>query len=121
MTITIHEYKNCSTCKAAIRFLETSKVEFERIPILESPPSLSDLQKMVSYLTARGGDFKKLFNTSGVLYREMQISEKLKQGMTEVDALQLLHANGKLIKRPFLLTGSNGTVGFKEAEWKLLL
>lgn len=121
MTITIYEYNGCSTCKNAIRFLEARKTEFIRVPIVESPPSLSELQKMVGYLKARGSDFKKLFNTSGILYREMGISEKLKAGMTEAEALKLLSANGKLIKRPFLLTGKSGTVGFNEAEWKELL
>lgn len=121
MTITIYEYNGCSTCKNAIRFLEAGKLEFKRVPIVESPPSLAELQKMVGYLKARGSDFKKLFNTSGVLYREMGISEKLKAGMTETEALKLLSTHGKLIKRPFLLTGKSGTVGFNEAEWKGLL
>ncbi len=76
---------------------------------------------MAGYLSARGSDFKKLFNTSGVLYREMKISEKLKSGMTEAEALKLLSTNGKLIKRPFFMTGTSGTVGFDETEWKKLL
>ncbi len=76
---------------------------------------------MVTYLKERGSDFKKLFNTSGVLYREMKIAEKLKSGMTEAEALKLLSANGKLIKRPFILTEKSGTVGFNETEWKKLL
>lgn len=76
---------------------------------------------MLGYLEAKGSDFKKLFNTSGVMYREMQISEKIKSGMTEAEALKLLSENGKLVKRPFLLTGTSGTVGFNEAEWNKLL
>jgi len=120
MTITIYEYSSCSTCKKAIRFLEANKINFKRIPIVDSPPSFTELEQMLGYLKARGHDFKKLFNTSGVFYREMGISEKLKDGMAEVDALKLLSAHGKLIKRPFVLTGKNGVVGFSEAEWKAL-
>jgi arsenate reductase len=67
-----------------------------------------------------GGELKKLFNTSGQVYREMKLGEKLPT-MSEAQALKLLAANGKLIKRPFLLAARGGAVGFKEAEWKKLL
>lgn len=76
---------------------------------------------MLGYLTARGGTFKNLFNTSGQVYRELDIAQKIKDGMTEAQALALLSKNGKLVKRPFLFVGNDGTVGFKEAEWKALL
>ncbi|MBN8541096.1 MAG: Spx/MgsR family RNA polymerase-binding regulatory protein [Deltaproteobacteria bacterium] len=121
MGIKIYEYNGCSTCKKALRFLNERKTEFNAIPIVESPPSLEELRQMVGYLKKRGSDFKKLFNTSGVLYREMKISEKLKGGMTEAEALKLLSENGKLIKRPFILTEKSGTVGFDETEWNKLL
>ena len=121
MGIKIYEYNGCSTCKKALRYLDDRKTEFKAIPIVESPPSLEELRKMVGYLKERGSDFKKLFNTSGVLYREMKISDKLKSGMTEAEALVLLSENGKLIKRPFILTGKSGSVGFDETEWKKLL
>ncbi len=117
----IYEYNGCSTCKKALRFLESRKIGFERVAIVETPPSLAELKKMVGYLEANGADFKKLFNSSGVLYREMEISKKLKSGMTEGEALKLLATNGKLVKRPFLLTANSGTVGFNEVEWKELL
>ena len=68
---------------------------------------------MLSFLD---GDLKKLFNTSGQLYRELEISKKLPD-MTTEQALALLSKNGKLIKRPFILASDFGMVGFKENEW----
>ena len=117
----IYEFKNCSTCQKALKFLDSKKIAYEKIPIVEQPPSLAELKKMLEYLKAEGETFKKLFNTSGVQYRELNISEKLKAGMTEKEALDLLAKNGKLIKRPFLLTENAGTVGFKEDQWKKLV
>ena len=75
---------------------------------------------MLGFLKAEGGTFKNLFNTSGVMYREMNVSEQIKAGMTEAEAIQLLSKNGKLIKRPFAITTLAGTVGFKEEVWKKL-
>lgn len=115
-TYKIYEYANCSTCKKALKFLESKKVAFSKIPIVETPPSLSELEKMLEHL---GGDFRKLFNTSGLLYREMGLSEKVKT-MSSAQALKLLSKHGKLIKRPFLLGPKVGLVGFKEADWKRL-
>lgn len=63
-----------------------------------------------------GGEIKKLFNTSGQQYRELKIKDKL-NSMSVQDAISLLSGNGKLIKRPFLISDSFGTVGFKETEW----
>lgn len=114
-------YKNCDTCRKAQKFLDARKISYEEIPIVETPPSPSELKRMLGYLKGRGGSLKNLFNTSGQAYRELKISEKLQKGMTESEALSLLAKNGKLIKRPFLLTDGDGTVGFKEAEWKSLL
>jgi arsenate reductase len=117
----VYEYANCSTCKKALKFLEARKVRYQRIAIVDHPPSLAELKKMLGFLESKGFTFKKLFNTSGVLYRELGISDQLKNGMTEAEALALLSKNGKLIKRPFLLTAEGGAVGFDEAEWKKLV
>ncbi len=76
---------------------------------------------MLGYLKKEGSSFKNLFNTSGLQYRELKISDKIKAGMTEDEAITLLSKNGKLIKRPFLLTDKNGVVGFKQEAWKELL
>lgn len=120
MKMKVYEYKACSTCQKALKFLENKKVQFERLAIVDSPPTISELKKMLDYLKADGGTFKNLFNTSGVQYRELKISDKLKAGTTEKEALELLAKNGKLIKRPFVLTDKAGTVGFKEEQWKKL-
>lgn len=121
MKLKIYEYKTCSTCQKALKFLDAKKISYEKFPIVDQPPSLAELKKMLKFLKAGGGSFKNLFNTSGVQYRELGISEKIKAGMTESEALELLTKNGKLIKRPFVLTDKTGVVGFKEDQWKKLL
>ena len=120
MSTKVYEYSNCSTCKKALKFLTDKKISFEKIAIVEQPPTIKELKKMLGHLEKAGGSLKNLFNTSGQVYREMEISEKLKAGMSEDEALKLLSQNGKLIKRPFLLTSESGTVGFKEETWKKL-
>lgn len=120
MTLKVYEYKNCSTCQKALKFLDQKKIKYEALPIVDQPPTTVELKKMLAYLKADGGTFKNLFNTSGVLYREMKIADQLKAGMTESEAISLLAKNGKLIKRPFALAKDAGTVGFKEEVWKKL-
>jgi arsenate reductase (glutaredoxin) len=120
-TIKVYEYKSCSTCQKALKYLDKKSLQYERLPIVEKPPSVGELKTMLSYLKSAGGTFKNLFNTSGLQYRELKISDKIKAGMTEDEAIQLLSKNGKLIKRPFLLTEDGGTVGFNEAVWSKLL
>jgi len=119
--IKVYEYKNCSTCQKAIKFLEANKIKFEKAPIVDQPPTTAELKKMLVFLKTDGGSFKNLFNTSGQLYREMKISDQLKAGMSEDEAIKLLAKNGKLIKRPFLLTEKRGAVGFKVEIWKEVL
>ena len=110
----IYEYSKCSTCRNALKFLDSKNVAYEKIPIVESPPTKTELKQM---LAAQNGQLKKLFNTSGELYRQLGIGAKL-DSMTQEQALDLLAANGKLVKRPFILTGNTGLVGFKEDDWK---
>jgi arsenate reductase len=117
----VYEYKNCSTCQKALKYLDSKGVKYERLPIVDQPPTTSELKQMLEYIKKDGGTFKKLFNTSGQQYRELGISDQLKNGMTEAEAIRLLSTNGKLIKRPFLLTGKNGTVGFKQDEWSKIV
>ena len=121
MGIKIYEYKNCSTCKKSLQFLDKKGISYETFPIVDQPPKISELKAMVKSLKERGETFKKLFNTSGVQYRELKIADKIKAGMSESEALDLLSKNGKLIKRPFLLSEKLNTVGFKEDEWKRLI
>ncbi len=113
----VYQYNKCSTCVKALKFLDSKKISYESLPIVETPPSMTELKKMLSYIKNRGGTFKNLFNTSGVQYRELKISDQIKSGLTETESLQLLSKNGKLIKRPFLLTDKDGTVGFDQKLW----
>ncbi len=117
MSTKIYEFKNCDTCRKALKYLDDKKVSYQKLAIVDQPPTATELKKMLGYIKDGGGTFKKLFNTSGVQYRELGISEKLKAGMTEAEALKLLSTNGKLIKRPFLLTNNTGVVGFKKEVW----
>jgi arsenate reductase len=112
MKIKVYEYEGCSTCRKALKFLDARGVAYEKAPIVRSPPSTAELKRML----ARAGDLKRLFNTSGVLYREMKLGDKLKT-LTEDQALALLAKHGKLVKRPFVLLEDRGLLGFKEAEW----
>jgi arsenate reductase len=110
--IKIYSYEKCSTCKKALSWLREREVQAQVLPIVEQPPSVAELRQMLAYV----GDLKKLFNTSGELYREMKMSERL-PSLSQAEALELLSANGKLVKRPFLLGDGFGCVGFKEEEW----
>lgn len=121
MAITVYEYAKCGTCQKALKYLASRKLDYKRVPIVDQPPSEKELRQMLGFLKARGGTFKNLFNTSGEKYRELRISDKIKAGMSEGEALKLLAGNGRLIKRPFLLIGNDGVVGFKEDEWKKIL
>jgi arsenate reductase (glutaredoxin) len=113
----IYEYANCSTCKKALQFLDHRKVSYEKMAIVERPPTVTELRTTLANLKEKGGTLKSLFNTSGVLYRELGMSEKL-PNLTEAEALTLLSKHGKLIKRPLVLTDKACLVGFKEEEWK---
>lgn len=109
----LYIYSKCSTCQNALKFLERKNIAFVRKEIVETPPSVEELCTMLDYV---GGNIKNIFNTSGQLYREMQLNEKLKS-MSEEDAILLLSQHGMLVKRPFLLGDDFGLLGFKEAEW----
>jgi arsenate reductase len=119
--IKVYGYEKCSTCVKALKYLDGKKVNYEVLPIVDQPPTVRELKTMAGHLTEQGGSFKNLFNTSGVQYRELGVAKLLQDGMTEAEAFSLLSKNGKLVKRPFLLTAKSGTVGFKEEIWKKLL
>lgn len=113
----VYEYAKCSTCVKALKFLDGKKVKYEKLPIVEEIPSLKELKEMLAALKEQGGSLKNLFNTSGLVYKELKLSEKLPT-MSEAEALKLLSENGKLIKRPFVIAKDIHLVGFKEDEWK---
>ncbi|WP_413576716.1 arsenate reductase family protein [Bdellovibrio sp. HCB290] len=113
----VYEYAKCSTCVKALKFLDAKKVSYQKLPIVDKAPSQTELKKMLSALKENGGSIRNLFNTSGVMYKEMKMSEKLPT-MSEAEAIKLLSENGKLVKRPFVLGDDVALVGFKEDEWK---
>lgn len=110
----LYTYANCDTCRKALKWLREKGIDFTEIPIRDQPPSQAELGRM---LKACGGDLRRLFNTSGLDYRSMGIKDRLPT-MNEAEALALLAGNGNLIKRPFLIEGSRGLVGFKPEEWE---
>src|SRR5258708_303756 len=116
-SLKVYEYAGCSTCKKALKFLDAKKVKYEAIPIIDRPPTKVELREMLAHVKAEGGELKKLFNTSGVVYKEMGISEKFSR-MSEAEALDLLAKHGKLIKRPFVLGKDFGLLGFKPDQWE---
>lgn len=113
----LYIYSKCSTCQKALRFLEKLKLSYTTKEITEEPPTLQELHRMLKF---QNGNLKKLFNTSGQLYREWHLNEKLND-MPLNDALTLLNENGMLVKRPFLLGKDFGVTGFNEAEWLKIL
>lgn len=106
-------YPKCSTCQKARKWLEEHGVEYTERHIVEENPTYDELTK---WYEMSGLALKKFFNTSGMLYKEMQLKDKL-PAMSEDEQLQLLATNGMLVKRPLLVTGDTVLVGFKEAEW----
>ena len=121
MAIRIYEYAGCSTCKNALKYLDSKKKKYERVPIVDQPPTVSELKKMLGYLEADGKTFKNLFNTSGEQYRALKMGDRIKAGMSADEAIELLSRNGKLVKRPFLLTDKGGTTGFRAETWDELV
>ena len=114
MTLKVYEYSGCGTCKKAFKFLDSVEIDYEKIPVREKPPTKTELKKMVKFLD---GESRKLFNTSGKDYKELNLKEKL-GGMSVDEQIDLLSKNGNLVKRPFVLTDTFGLVGFKEEDWK---
>lgn len=107
-------YPKCSTCNKARKWLKDNGVEFENNHIVENPPS-KELIKNV--LATTNIDLKKLFNTSGTKYRELQLKDKL-PNMTEEEQIETLISDGMLIKRPLAFNGEHLTIGFKEEEFE---
>jgi arsenate reductase len=116
MSLRFYGYAKCDTCRKALKYLSERGLEPEIVAIRERPPGLGELRLM---LEAVGGDVRRLFNTSGQDYRALNMSERL-PGLSVDEVLNLLAANGNLIRRPFVLGPSGGVVGFKPAEWSEL-
>ena len=111
------EYPKCSTCKKAKKWLEEHQIEFQDRDITKETPTKEELR---NYLKISQYPIKKFFNTSGKLYKEFSLKEKL-DAMSEEEKLELLGQHGMLIKRPLVVADSFILVGFREKEWNELL
>ena len=106
-------YPKCTTCQKAKKWLDDNKIEYELRDIKENNPSLDELTAW--YKTSRL-PLKKFFNTSGLLYKSMELKDKL-PNMSEEEQLKLLATDGMLVKRPLIIGKGFVLVGFKESEW----
>ena len=109
-------YPKCSTCVKARNWLSENKINFEERNIKEQNPTYEELSE---FYRKSGLPLKKFFNTSGILYKEMKLKDKL-PSMTEEEMLKLLSTDGMLVKRPIAVDGNTILVGFKESEWEKL-
>ena len=107
------EYPPCGTCKKARKWLEAKGVSFDTRHIKEENPSYEELKE---WYARSALPLKRFFNTSGTLYKTLNLKEKL-PGMSEEEQLRLLATDGMLVKRPILLKNETVLVGFKEQEW----
>ena len=113
----VYVHLNCSSCKKALKWLKEKNLEIEVINIQEQTPTKEEFQFM---LDSYAGNLKKLFNTSGQLYREMGMKDTVAT-MSPESVFDLLGKEGMLVKRPFLITETKGLVGFKEEAWEEVL
>lgn len=111
------EYPKCSTCQKAKKWLDDHGIAYTDRHIKESNPTADELKK---WQEKSGLPLKRFFNTSGMLYREMGLKEKL-ESMSEEEKLALLATDGMLVKRPLLIADDRVLVGFREKEWLELL
>lgn len=109
-------YPKCSTCQKAKKWLDEHNVEYTERHIVESNPSYEELKL---WYEKSGLALKKFFNTSGLLYKELQLKDKLPE-MSEEEQLKLLATKGMLVKRPIVVEGDKVLVGFRESEWENL-
>lgn len=107
------EYPKCSTCQKAKKWLDEHNIEYTDRHIVEDNPTYDELKE---WYEKSGLPIKRFFNTSGMLYKEMQLKDKLPD-MSEEEQLKLLATNGMLVKRPLIVDGTIVLTGFKEAEW----
>lgn len=111
------QYPKCTTCKKAKKFLQENNIEFNNRDITIENPTIEELEE---WINLSGLEVKKFFNTSGVLYREMKLKDKIKD-MSKEEMIKLLATDGKLVKRPLLICKDKVLVGFKEEQYKEIL
>lgn len=110
----VYQYAQCGTCRKAVKWLEAQGHELELQAIFDTPPSEAELTVLIQ---KSGLEVKKFFNTSGEVYKEQQLKDKL-PGMSADEQIRLLASNGRLIKRPIVTDGEKVTVGFKEETYE---
>ena len=113
-TVLFLEYPKCSTCQKAKKWLDAHDVAYTDRHIVEDNPTAEELR---AWHERSGLPLKRFFNTSGMLYREMELSKKLPD-MPEDEQYALLATNGMLVKRPLLITAATVIPGFKETAWE---
>lgn len=106
-------YKKCGTCRKAEKFLQQAGIIYTFVDITENPPTLEEIAAIAKIADV---PLKKLFNTSGVQYRELKIKEKLPV-LSDQEIFALLSDNGRLIKRPLVTDGANAMIGFDETQF----
>ena len=106
-------YPKCSTCQKAKKWLDEQDIKYTERHIVDNNPSYEELKE---WYNKSGLPLKRFFNTSGLLYKEMQLKDKLPT-MNEEEQLKLLATNGMLVKRPLVVNGDMVLIGFKVAEW----
>ena len=109
----VFAYRKCSTCQKALKWLEAHEIAFEERAIVEENPTYEELKE---WHAMSGVPLKKFFNTSGMLYKEQKLKDKLPD-MSEEEQLRLLATNGMLVKRPLIVKENLVLTGFKEKEW----
>lgn len=116
MKPTFLQYPACSTCQKAKKWLTENEIEYTNRLIVEENPTADELK---AWIQRSGLPLKRFFNTSGLVYKELKLSEKL-SSMSEEEQITLLSSNGKLVKRPLLVADDFVLVGFKAEEWERL-
>ena len=110
------QYPPCSTCQKAKKWLDANGIAYEDRHIKENKPTYEELK---AWHAKSGLPLKRFFNTSGLLYKSLNLKEKLST-MTEEEQLRLLATDGMLVKRPIVVKGDLVMTGFKEADWEKL-
>ena len=111
------EYPPCTTCQKAKKWLDEQGISYMDRHIKQENPTYEELKE---WHIRSGLPLKRFFNTSGLLYKSMELKNKLPE-MSEEEQLQLLSSDGMLVKRPILVTDKGVTTGFKAAEWEKLI
>lgn len=116
MKVLFIEYPKCTTCQKAKKWLQDNKIEFTDRHIVEENPTKEELTKWIAKSNL---PIRKFFNTSGILYKEMNLKDKL-DNLSFDEQTELLATNGMLVKRPLIITEDIILVGFKEKQWEVL-